>query len=100
MQGRGGCWNTKCCSGYTCLPILKAAAALHFSLFQYVNRNETKYTLLVNYTLSVGPEMTLYYHSAEVECVIADIGKLSPDTNWFASTAWIRLSLNSVRTLE
>ncbi|XP_027496993.1 uncharacterized protein LOC113946207 isoform X2 [Corapipo altera] len=41
--------------------------------FKYVNRNETKYTLLVNYTLSVGPEMTLYYHSAEVECVIADI---------------------------
>ncbi|XP_027754449.1 uncharacterized protein LOC114065060 isoform X2 [Empidonax traillii] len=41
--------------------------------FRYVNRNETKYTLLVNYTLSVGPEMTLYYHSAEVECVIADI---------------------------
>lgn len=56
-------------------------------LFQYVNRNETKYTLLINYTLSVGPEMTLYYHSAEVECVIADIGKLFLDINRFASTA-------------
>ncbi|NWS20621.1 ZP2 protein, partial [Pachyramphus minor] len=44
-----------------------------YVLKEYVNRNETKYTLLVNYTLSVGPEMTLYYHSAEVECVIADI---------------------------
>lgn len=52
-----------------------------------MNRNETKYTLLVNYTLSVGPEMTLYYHAAEVECVVADIGKLSPDIKWFASTA-------------
>ncbi|NXF08201.1 ZP2 protein, partial [Smithornis capensis] len=44
-----------------------------YVLKEYVNRNETKYTLLVNYTLSVGPEMKLYYHSAEVECVIADI---------------------------
>ncbi|XP_053829712.1 zona pellucida sperm-binding protein 2-like isoform X2 [Vidua macroura] len=44
-----------------------------YVLKEYVNRNETKYTLLVNYTLSVGPEMTLYYHSAEVECMIADI---------------------------
>ncbi|NWQ64129.1 ZP2 protein, partial [Neopipo cinnamomea] len=44
-----------------------------YVLKEYVNRNETKYTLLVNYTLSVGPEMTLYYHSAEMECVIADI---------------------------
>uniref|UniRef100_A0A8C3BAA4 ZP domain-containing protein n=1 Tax=Cairina moschata TaxID=8855 RepID=A0A8C3BAA4_CAIMO len=44
-----------------------------YVLKEYVNRNETKYTLLVNYTLSVGPEMVLYYHSAEVECVIADI---------------------------
>ncbi|KAJ7412719.1 hypothetical protein BTVI_45752 [Pitangus sulphuratus] len=44
-----------------------------YVLKEYVNRNETKYTLLVNYTLSVGPEMTLYYHSTEVECVIADI---------------------------
>ncbi|OPJ73607.1 hypothetical protein AV530_005928 [Patagioenas fasciata monilis] len=44
-----------------------------YVLKEYVNRNETKYTLLVNYTLSVGPEMTLWYHSAEVECVIADI---------------------------
>ncbi|XP_069706556.1 zona pellucida sperm-binding protein 2-like isoform X1 [Phaenicophaeus curvirostris] len=44
-----------------------------YVLKEYVNRNETKYTLLINYTLSVGPEMTLYYHSAEVECVIADI---------------------------
>lgn len=74
-----------------------ATAALYFCLFQYVNRNETKYTLLINYTISVGPEMTLWYHSAEVECVIADIGKLSFDINWFASTAWIRFSLNSVR---
>lgn len=76
----------------------EAAAALHFSPFQYVNRNETKYTLLVNYTLSVGLEMTLYYHSAEVECVVADIGKISPDINCFTSTAW--LSLNSVRASE
>ncbi|NXY41891.1 ZP2 protein, partial [Ceuthmochares aereus] len=44
-----------------------------YVLKEYVNRNETKYTLLINYTLSVGPEMTLYYHSAEVQCVIADI---------------------------
>ncbi|NXD79048.1 ZP2 protein, partial [Halcyon senegalensis] len=44
-----------------------------YILKEYVNRNETKYTLLVNYTVSVGPEMALYYHSAEVECVIADI---------------------------
>ncbi|XP_059324877.1 zona pellucida sperm-binding protein 2-like isoform X2 [Ammospiza nelsoni] len=44
-----------------------------YVLREYVNRNETKYTLLVNYTLSVGLEMMLYYHSAEVECVIADI---------------------------
>ncbi|NXL34602.1 ZP2 protein, partial [Glaucidium brasilianum] len=44
-----------------------------YVLKEYVNRNETKYTLLVNYTISVGLEMTLYYHSAEVECVIADI---------------------------
>ncbi|KAJ7408452.1 hypothetical protein WISP_120862 [Willisornis vidua] len=44
-----------------------------YVLKEYVNRNETKYTLLINYTLSMGPEMTLYYHSAEVECVIADI---------------------------
>ncbi|NXK98808.1 ZP2 protein, partial [Formicarius rufipectus] len=44
-----------------------------YVLKEYVNRNETKYTLLVNYTLSMGPEMTLYYHAAEVECVIADI---------------------------
>nr|XP_009682063.1 PREDICTED: uncharacterized protein LOC104149873 isoform X1 [Struthio camelus australis] len=42
-------------------------------LKEYVNKNETKYTLLLNYTLSVGPEMTLYYHSAEMECIIADI---------------------------
>ncbi|KFO88004.1 Zona pellucida sperm-binding protein 2, partial [Buceros rhinoceros silvestris] len=44
-----------------------------YVLREYVNRNETKYTLLVNYTISVDLEMTLYYHSAEVECVIADI---------------------------
>ncbi|XP_009696302.1 PREDICTED: uncharacterized protein LOC104159966, partial [Cariama cristata] len=44
-----------------------------YVLKEYVNRNETKYTLLLNYTVSVGLEMTLYYHSAEVECVIADI---------------------------
>ncbi|XP_015715079.1 uncharacterized protein LOC107312296 isoform X2 [Coturnix japonica] len=44
-----------------------------YILKEYVNRNETKYTLLVNYTISVGPEMIPYYHSAEVECVIADI---------------------------
>ncbi|NXJ81383.1 ZP2 protein, partial [Trogon melanurus] len=44
-----------------------------YVLKEYVNRNETKYTLLINYTISVGEEMTLYYHSAEVECVIADI---------------------------
>ncbi|NWU98187.1 ZP2 protein, partial [Upupa epops] len=44
-----------------------------YVLKEYMNKNETKYTLLINYTVSVGPEMTLYYHSAEVECVIADI---------------------------
>ncbi|NXS55441.1 ZP2 protein, partial [Brachypteracias leptosomus] len=44
-----------------------------YVLKEYVNRNETKYTLFINYTLSVGLEMTLYYHSAEVECVVADI---------------------------
>ncbi|NXG50329.1 ZP2 protein, partial [Psilopogon haemacephalus] len=44
-----------------------------YILKEYLNRNETKYTLLVNYTLSVGPEMTLYYHSAALDCVIADI---------------------------
>ncbi|XP_009866522.1 PREDICTED: uncharacterized protein LOC104273033, partial [Apaloderma vittatum] len=44
-----------------------------YVLKEYVNRNETKYTLLINYTISVGQEMTLYHHSAEVECVIADI---------------------------
>ncbi|NXP79553.1 ZP2 protein, partial [Ramphastos sulfuratus] len=44
-----------------------------YVLKEYLNRNETKYTLLVNYTLSVGPEMTLYYHSAALDCVIADI---------------------------
>ncbi|KYO48909.1 hypothetical protein Y1Q_0020254 [Alligator mississippiensis] len=42
-------------------------------LKEYVNRNETKYTLRVNYTLNVGPEMKPYHHSAEVECVVADI---------------------------
>ncbi|XP_044866504.1 zona pellucida sperm-binding protein 2-like isoform X2 [Mauremys mutica] len=40
---------------------------------KYVNRNETKYTLHVNYTLDVGPEMKPYNHPAEVECVVADI---------------------------
>ncbi|NWX83849.1 ZP2 protein, partial [Nothoprocta pentlandii] len=44
-----------------------------YVLKEYVNKNETKYTLLLNYTLNVGPEMTLYYHSAELECIIADI---------------------------
>jgi len=72
-----------------------ANSALYFSLFQYVNRNETKYTLLVNYTISMGPEMIPYYHSAEVECVIADIGKFCHNIKWFASTARIRFSLNS-----
>lgn len=43
-----------------------------------MNRNETKYTLRVNYTLHVGPEMKPYNHPAEVECVVADIGKLPP----------------------
>ncbi|XP_039388055.1 uncharacterized protein LOC120401885 isoform X1 [Mauremys reevesii] len=42
-------------------------------LKEYVNRNETKYTLHVNYTLDVGPEMKPYNHPAEVECVVADI---------------------------
>ncbi|XP_009288977.1 PREDICTED: uncharacterized protein LOC103908341 [Aptenodytes forsteri] len=53
--------------------ILEVSFDDSYVLKEYVNRNETKYTLLVNYTMSVGPEMTLYYHSAEVECVIADI---------------------------
>ncbi|NXA51534.1 ZP2 protein, partial [Nothocercus julius] len=44
-----------------------------YVLKEYVNKNETKYTLFLNYTLSVGPEMTPYYHSAELECIIADI---------------------------
>ncbi|XP_053877243.1 uncharacterized protein LOC128833413 isoform X1 [Malaclemys terrapin pileata] len=42
-------------------------------LKEYVNRNETKYTLRVNYTLDVGPEMKPYNHPAEIECVVADI---------------------------
>uniref|UniRef100_A0A8C8RPR1 ZP domain-containing protein n=1 Tax=Pelusios castaneus TaxID=367368 RepID=A0A8C8RPR1_9SAUR len=42
-------------------------------LKEYVNRNETKYTLRVNYTLNVGPEMKPYNHPAAVECVLADI---------------------------
>ncbi|XP_025034524.2 uncharacterized protein LOC106731259 isoform X2 [Pelodiscus sinensis] len=42
-------------------------------LKEYVNRNETKYTLRVNYTLDVGPEKKQYNHPAEVECVVADI---------------------------
>lgn len=59
--------EAKCCKIFT----------TSYHLFQYVNRNETKYTLRVNYTLNVGPEMKPYHHSAEVECVVADIGKLS-----------------------
>ncbi|NXG33724.1 ZP2 protein, partial [Dromaius novaehollandiae] len=53
--------------------ILKVPFDDPYVLKEYVNKNETKYTLLLNYTVSVGAEMTLYYHSAEMECVIADI---------------------------
>ncbi|XP_053141246.1 uncharacterized protein LOC128340298 isoform X2 [Hemicordylus capensis] len=40
---------------------------------EYVNKNETKYLLYVNYTLAVGPERKPYHHPADVECTIADI---------------------------
>ncbi|XP_042301351.1 uncharacterized protein LOC121919136 isoform X2 [Sceloporus undulatus] len=40
---------------------------------EYINKNETKYSLYVNYTLNVGPEKKLYHHLADVECVVADI---------------------------
>ncbi|XP_008116408.1 uncharacterized protein LOC103280166 isoform X2 [Anolis carolinensis] len=40
---------------------------------EYVNKNETKYNLRVNYTLNVGPEKKLYHHFADIECIIADI---------------------------
>ncbi|XP_062981552.1 uncharacterized protein LOC134398229 [Elgaria multicarinata webbii] len=40
---------------------------------EYVNKNETKYCLRVNYTLHVGPEQKLYHHPADVECIMADI---------------------------
>ncbi|KAJ6653765.1 hypothetical protein lerEdw1_008737 [Lerista edwardsae] len=40
---------------------------------EYVNKNETKYRLRVNYTLNVGPEKKPYHHPADIECVIADI---------------------------
>uniref|UniRef100_A0ACB8GDV9 Uncharacterized protein n=1 Tax=Sphaerodactylus townsendi TaxID=933632 RepID=A0ACB8GDV9_9SAUR len=42
-------------------------------LKEYVNRNETTYILLVNYTLNVGPDMIPYHHPAKIECTIADI---------------------------
>ncbi|XP_007659686.2 uncharacterized protein LOC103167717 [Ornithorhynchus anatinus] len=40
---------------------------------EYVNRNETKYTLLVNYTLKVGPERKSFHQPAEIECTLEDI---------------------------
>lgn len=54
----------------------KTKAIVLFPSLKYVNRNETKYLLRVNYTLSVGPEKKPYHHPADIECVVADIGKL------------------------
>ncbi|KAL8172917.1 UNVERIFIED_CONTAM: hypothetical protein K2H54_033467 [Gekko kuhli] len=42
-------------------------------LKEYVNRNETRYNLLVNYTLNVGPERVPYHHPANIECTVADV---------------------------
>ncbi|XP_061478635.1 uncharacterized protein LOC133382945 [Rhineura floridana] len=42
-------------------------------LKEYVNKNETKYHLHVNYILNVGPELKLYDHPADIECIIADV---------------------------
>ncbi|XP_032998807.1 uncharacterized protein LOC117043351 [Lacerta agilis] len=42
-------------------------------LREYVNKNETKYHLHVNYALNVGPELKLYHHPADIECIIADV---------------------------
>nr|XP_028577490.1 LOW QUALITY PROTEIN: uncharacterized protein LOC114593282 [Podarcis muralis] len=42
-------------------------------LREYVNKNETKYHLHVNYTLNVGPQLKLYHHPADIECIIADV---------------------------
>ncbi|KAH0621953.1 hypothetical protein JD844_023732 [Phrynosoma platyrhinos] len=40
---------------------------------EYVNKNETRYHLYVNYSLNVGPEKKLYHHIADIECIVADI---------------------------
>ncbi|XP_072502340.1 uncharacterized protein [Notamacropus eugenii] len=42
-------------------------------LKEYVNRNETKYTLLVDFTLSVGPQQKPFHQAAEVECILEDV---------------------------
>ncbi|XP_077167489.1 uncharacterized protein LOC143824281 [Paroedura picta] len=42
-------------------------------LKEYVNRNETRYHLLVNYNLDVGPGRMPYLHPADIECTVADI---------------------------
>ncbi|XP_060089511.1 uncharacterized protein LOC132567984 [Heteronotia binoei] len=42
-------------------------------LKEYVNRNETRYNLLVNYTLSMGPKRMPYHHFADIECAVADV---------------------------
>uniref|UniRef100_G3U767 ZP domain-containing protein n=1 Tax=Loxodonta africana TaxID=9785 RepID=G3U767_LOXAF len=40
---------------------------------KYVNRNETRYVLHVNYTLSVGPDKKSFSYPAKVECTLADV---------------------------
>lgn len=40
---------------------------------EYVNKNETNYTLHVNDTLYVGPEMKLYHHPVGIECIRANV---------------------------
>ncbi|KAJ7341471.1 hypothetical protein JRQ81_005605 [Phrynocephalus forsythii] len=42
-------------------------------LREYVNKNETKYSLHVTYTLNVGPKGKVYHHPADIECTIADV---------------------------
>lgn len=42
-----------------------------------MNINETRYHLQVIYTLTVGPEEKLYHHPADVECIMADVRKLT-----------------------
>uniref|UniRef100_A0A6J0SXW4 Uncharacterized protein isoform X1 n=1 Tax=Pogona vitticeps TaxID=103695 RepID=A0A6J0SXW4_9SAUR len=42
-------------------------------LREYVNKNETKYYLRLNYTLNVGPKGKVYHHPADIECIVADV---------------------------